>query len=777
MSVYQLSWLKCLFLLFLLSGCIKETIDCEQCPNGQVCVDGVCRVVCTGEQFLCGVVCVDPLKENAHCGGCDRACKETETCVVGRCEASCPLEASTRCGRRCVNVESDAFHCGTCGKVCPSGRICEAGRCQCAPGLTECDGKCVRTGNHSQHCGACGKVCRDNEICIEGLCRQGKCPAVTPDLCYGGCVDKQTNRFHCGTCGSVCPVRQVCAASTCQCNKGMTDCDGLCVDTKHTRAHCGGCGNACKEGQVCADGQCVASCPAATSTLCYGGCVDIKSDALHCGGCGQRCESGLLCKEGICCRGERTICSGLCVDLQNDLEHCGACGNACGVGATCLRGACCTTDCAYAHVYGSRLFTYGRAMGRDALGHIYIGGNFYGPDAVFGSFRVDSSSAYALYIAKVDVKGTILWVRVFKGSSGNANRVYDIATDQDNNVYLTGRFSGTLQVAQVTLRSVNQNHDVYVAKLDPTGKVLWAKRFGGTGTEYAYRLVVDSDGSLLFGGVTTSRVWGSATLSLLGGGDFFVARYTASRTLDWIVTGGAASTFEAVRGLALDTSGNVYFTTELGGSPVRFNNQSFAFSKIGTLIGKLNRSGKSVWVKTIDMSRGTDLEWRDLSSGAIVCVTGAIRGDTKADELVLRSSGGEDGYVGCMTTGGAFLWVDVLRSVGGGVEAVANGVAIDVKGRVHAVGNFKAKKLIVGARELTNLGGEDQFLVRYDRKGTSLFSESIGGTSDELCRHVEPTSSGGSFALGHTSSKDYSYFGKNYTNPGTWATTLVYTAP
>ncbi len=68
----------------------------------------------------------------------------------------------------------------------------------------------------------------------------------------------------------------------------------------------------------------------------------------------------------------------------------------------------------------------------------------------------------------------VRWAALF--GTGGDQTVGGVAVDGAGNVFLAGVFSGTLPLdASNTLTATG--HDVHLAKLDPTGKVLWSKSF------------------------------------------------------------------------------------------------------------------------------------------------------------------------------------------------------------------------------------------------------------------------------------------------------------
>jgi hypothetical protein len=89
------------------------------------------------------------------------------------------------------------------------------------------------------------------------------------------------------------------------------------------------------------------------------------------------------------------------------------------------------------------------------------------------------------------------WATSFgSGSSSDWSWASSAATDASGNVFVTGYFEGsTLTLGSNTLSAVAEN--IYVAKLDPAGNVLWAVSFGGSNTASGNGITVDSAGDAI----------------------------------------------------------------------------------------------------------------------------------------------------------------------------------------------------------------------------------------------------------------------------------------
>src|SRR5688572_9246472 len=87
------------------------------------------------------------------------------------------------------------------------------------------------------------------------------------------------------------------------------------------------------------------------------------------------------------------------------------------------------------------------------------------------------------------------------GSYSSVGR--DIMADLNSNVYVVGGFSGTMDFDPgpgVQIQTSNGSGDVFLAKTDSSGNLLWVKCFGGTGYDIGNAISIDSNGDIYIAG-------------------------------------------------------------------------------------------------------------------------------------------------------------------------------------------------------------------------------------------------------------------------------------
>ena len=165
----------------------------------------------------------------------------------------------------------------------------------------------------------------------------------------------------------------------------------------------------------------------------------------------------------------------------------------------------------------------GNAIAIDSADNLYLSG-YYTGTAGFGSSTLTSRGQQDIFVAKLDSSGYWSWATSAGGSSGNDN-AQDIALDGSGNIYITGDFYYRSYFGDTLLQGVGLDHDIFVAKLSPTGNWVWAIKSQGNWDDSGYGISALADGtSYVTGYVSISANFGSITPAWNGLEDIFVAK-------------------------------------------------------------------------------------------------------------------------------------------------------------------------------------------------------------------------------------------------------------
>ncbi len=180
---------------------------------------------------------------------------------------------------------------------------------------------------------------------------------------------------------------------------------------------------------------------------------------------------------------------------------------------------------------------------------VVVAGHFEG-EVVFGMGEpnqtvLESAGGKDVFVARYAPDGSLMWAAAEGGfETGYA---FDLAALPDDSFVLTGMFTGpmTFGVGETTLEAPGSDTDMYLARYDAGGGLVWARRGGGYGAEAGARVAALSDGSaVVCGRFETTADFpdadGTAALVSAGNRDQFLARYLPSGELFWLRRAGGA---------------------------------------------------------------------------------------------------------------------------------------------------------------------------------------------------------------------------------------------
>ena len=228
----------------------------------------------------------------------------------------------------------------------------------------------------------------------------------------------------------------------------------------------------------------------------------------------------------------------------------------------------------------------------DTFGNIFVTGFFYSSSIAFGSTTLYSNTTYAeVFIAKYDTIGNVLWAKQAVGSK--EDRPSSIAADHLGNIYVTGIFESTsISFGSTTLTNAGGTgspSDAFLTKYNANGNLIWAKRVGGTSIDISNSIAVDSYGNAIIAGCfrSSSLSFGSTTLYNSYLTDIYVAKYNATGDVLWAKWSGDVGN-ETIEAITTDIQGNLYLAGEFTSS-IGFD--SFLLTNTGTndiLLAKLS---------------------------------------------------------------------------------------------------------------------------------------------------------------------------------------------
>jgi hypothetical protein len=399
-------------------------------------------------------------------------------------------------------------------------------------------------------------------------------------------------------------------------------------------------------------------------------------------------------------------------------------------------------DFAWARKAGGSDSDVGSGIVVDGSGNSYVIGGFIGT-TIFGNFTLTSSGLSDVFIAKYDPAGTVLWAMKAGGTDDEYGA--SIAVDGSGNCYVTGQFGGSATFGNTTVVS-SGSEDVFIAKYDATGAVLWVKQAGGTSSDEGYDIAVDNSGnSYVTGYFSGSATFGSTILTGSGSADIFIAKYNAVGTMLWASQAGGTSG-DYGQGIAVDGSGNSYVTGHFFGSVTLGSVTLASIGSADIFVAKYDGSGTVLWAKqsggtTPDVSDGIAVDGNSNSY-----ITGYFRGSATFGNTTLSSSGDADIFIAKYDASGTVLWA---KRAGGTIgDDIGKDISIDSSGNSYVTGYFSGSATL-GSVTLVSSGSYDIFIAKYGASGTLHWAQQAGGTSDDYSNSIDVDDSGNSYLSGY----------------------------
>ncbi len=291
-------------------------------------------------------------------------------------------------------------------------------------------------------------------------------------------------------------------------------------------------------------------------------------------------------------------------------------------------------------VTAGQALAYGiAASGNDVYitGYFYSTINFNTPSAT-GSNEITSAGDTDIFLAKYNSAGDFQWAKR-AGSAEEGTIINEQGSGvavSGSDVYITGRFKGVANFNTPSATGSNEittagSIDIFLAKYNSEGVFQWVKRAGGTGHDSGHGVAVSGSDVYISGGFrstanfNTPSATGSNTITSVGGGDIFLAKYNSAGVFQW-ARGAGGSNEDQASGVAV--SGNdVYITGYFYGGAIFLGSRgvSSVNSNFDVFLAKYDNTGTFQWARR-GGGTGDDFGWGIAASGGDIYVTGNFKG-------------------------------------------------------------------------------------------------------------------------------------------------------
>ncbi|HXB11364.1 MAG TPA: T9SS type A sorting domain-containing protein [Bacteroidia bacterium] len=258
---------------------------------------------------------------------------------------------------------------------------------------------------------------------------------------------------------------------------------------------------------------------------------------------------------------------------------------------------------------------YGTPNAVDTAGNVYITGT----GGVSGAF----------FLMKLDTNGNTIWNIALTNGDGHG-----VATDKRGYTYVIGGFRGSVTLGSYTVLDTGAaaGSQIFFAKVDGSGHVIWVRQSTGDSTIIISRCLIraDNEGNVYVACTFNYGIYFGANyfFSPYPRNGVILAKYDSSGNLKWVVNPKVpySCSSATVRGITTDNANNVY----LNG----FFSDSITF---GAHVLANNRGNWTMYLAKFDAVNGNNI-WAEQSMN-------------NSESSDLTSDRNNNIYVGCWSQG------------------------------------------------------------------------------------------------------------------------------
>jgi hypothetical protein len=362
-------------------------------------------------------------------------------------------------------------------------------------------------------------------------------------------------------------------------------------------------------------------------------------------------------------------------------------------------------------------------MALDPAGNILVTGEFT-DTLLVGDISISGFGLTDIFVTKYSPAGVPLWARVFGGTEGDVGLSID--TDADGNSYLTGYYSGTAHFGTHVFTSAG-SWDVFLVKLDPAGNIIWAHSEGGPNGDIGYGLAVMPDGWCFVTGWFGESITfhDDTTLTGFGGSDVLIFACEGNGNLIWKRHAGTEGVEYGYK-IAVDFNGDCYVTGVAG---VGTNFSGTLLQTNGAYVASYSCLGNLRWLNGASGAGVNDIAVDEtfFPTQPLGCITGRITGTAVFGEQVLTSIDGSDDAYGAVFNAMTGSWASAQITGGPGSD---KGRAAEWKNHPYYTGSFEDTANLFGFNA-TSAGASDIF-VRGDTPSSWGWLLTAGGINNDV---------------------------------------------
>lgn len=333
-----------------------------------------------------------------------------------------------------------------------------------------------------------------------------------------------------------------------------------------------------------------------------------------------------------------------------------------------------------------------------------------------------------------------------------------IAHDANGNVFLAGTFQDTIDFDPgpgTAWLTSTISYDVFIAKFDDLGNLIWVRSIEGTEFEGPVGLVVDGNGNPIVLGQFRQTIdvnpdpFISNLITSNGKEDAFLIKLDATGNYQWSRQFGGTEADVPIM-LRKDNAGNLLVTGSFKDTvdfdPSAATQQLISNGVTDGFLVKLNSLGNLLWVNKFGGTLGDDMSGLDVDASGNIYACGSFLGTVDFDPGVpvfnlSAISGTVASYLLKLDSLGNFMYAKPFLPVNSSSTINATYLNLDPLGNVYMVGNFS--RLIdfnpdVVAQDTISSASlsQDVFVVKMNAAGIYQWARKFGNSNIDYCTAI-----------------------------------------
>jgi hypothetical protein len=331
--------------------------------------------------------------------------------------------------------------------------------------------------------------------------------------------------------------------------------------------------------------------------------------------------------------------------------------------------------------YGDAEDQHLSAFAMDAVGQMALVGSARGT-VDFGNIPWSGGKTDTdVVVAKLTNDGHSVWSRRFGDACDQHGGA--VALMPSGDVLIAGDFCGKMDFGTTAVETKGAEVDLFVALIDALGEDVYSRSFGGKGAQIARAAAVDAKGdAVIVGSFDQGFDDGSGEVASAGMDDAFVLALDPAGKVLWSRRFGGPEA-DIPRAVAVDGAGNILVggsfggTVDFGGGPI-----TAAAGHPSAFLTRLDASGNHLWTQTF-ASDDAVVSGVALGDGGLIAVAGSFAGTINLGGGLITTAGADDAFVARVDSTGKLLWG---RAFGGPASERGLGVAFGVSGVLAVTG-------------------------------------------------------------------------------------------